>query len=277
MKNHKKKSPEQNAGTGRLAGKICVITGGGQGIGRASAELFSREGARVFIMEKNEHLGHETAIACGKKASFLKVDIANPIQVEAAFELITQQHGRLDVLYNNASIFMGDEDGPVGTVSVDTWRQIIEVNLFGLYLCSQKAIPLLRANRGGSIINTSSSAGLIGIPGCDAYTATKGATISLTRSMAAEYGPSNIRVNCIAPAAIATEMVKESSLKHDSFDEESFIKLRSPLRRYGSAEEIAKIALFLASDDSSYVNGAIIVGDGGLTINGDLSKVNANE
>jgi NAD(P)-dependent dehydrogenase (short-subunit alcohol dehydrogenase family) len=277
MKNHKIESPEQNVGTGRLAGKICVITGGGQGIGRASAELFSREGAWVFIIEKNEHLGHEAAIACGEKANFIQADIADPVQVEAAFELIKQQHGRLDVLYNNASIFIGDKDGPVDTVSADTWRQIIEVNLFGLYLCSQKAIPLLQANGGGCIINTSSSAGLIGIPGCDAYTATKGATVSLTRSMAVEYGPDKIRVNCIAPAAIATEMVKESSLKHDSFDENTFLKLRSPLRRYGSAEEIAKIALFLASDDSSYVNGAVIVGDGGLTINGDLSKVNSNE
>ena len=103
----------------------------------------------------------------------------------------------------------------------------------------------------------------------DAYTATKGATISLTRSMSAEYGPENIRVNCIAPAAIMTEMVKESSLNFDTFDEASFLKLRSPLRRYGSAEEIAQVALFLASDESSYINGAIIVADGGLTINGE--------
>ncbi len=178
------------------------------------------------------------------------------------------------MLYNNASIFFRNKDDSIDCVSSDIWHRIIEVNLFGLYLCSQKAVPLLRANGGGSIINTSSSAGLIGIPGCDAYTATKGATISLTRSMAVEYGPRNIRVNCIAPAAITTKMVKESSLKHDSFDEASFLKLRSPLRRYGSAEEIAKIALFLASDDSSYINGAVIVGDGGLTINGDLSKAN---
>jgi NAD(P)-dependent dehydrogenase (short-subunit alcohol dehydrogenase family) len=266
-------SNKQNAGTGRLAGKVCVITGGGRGIGRSAAALFAREGAILFVIEKDEQLGAETAEACGKNTTFIQTDISSPGQVEAAFAHIRKLHGRLDVLYNNASIFLGGRDAPVDRLDPDIWQLILGVNLSGLYLCSKNAIPLLRANGGGSIINTSSSAGVIGIPNCDAYTATKGATISLTRSMASEYGPDNIRVNCIAPAAIATEMVKESNLNDDSFDETAFLNLRSPLRRYGSAEEIAQIALFLASDESSYVNGAIIVGDGGVTINGDLAKV----
>lgn len=109
--------------------------------------------------------------------------------------------------------------------------------------------------------------------GCDAYTASKGATVQLTKSLAAEYGRYGIRANCIAPAAIKTEMIKQSNLNDPNFDEEAFLKLRTPLRRYGTPREIAQIALFLASDESSYLNGAIIVADGGITINGDLSKI----
>ncbi|MBR6373963.1 MAG: SDR family oxidoreductase, partial [Victivallales bacterium] len=126
---------------------------------------------------------------------------------------------------------------------------------------------------GGAIINTASSAGVIGIPDCDAYTATKGAIVQLTKSLAAEYGRYNIRTNCIAPAAIMTPMMRQSNPENSTFDEERFLKLRTPLRRYGKPEEIASIAAFLASAEASYLNGAIIVSDGGITINGDLSKI----
>ena len=124
----------------------------------------------------------------------------------------------------------------------------------------------------GAIINTASSAGVIGIPKCDAYTATKGATVSLTRSLAVEYGKYGIRTNCIAPAAIATDMVKQSNPDGPDFDAFTFINLRTPLRRWGTPEEVASLALFLASDDSTYVNGSIITADGGITICGDLAK-----
>jgi len=131
------------------------------------------------------------------------------------------------------------------------------------------------ASGGGSIITTSSSAGLIGIPGCAAYTASKGATISLTRSLAVEYRPRGIRVNCIAPAGIRTPMLAQSNTQDSSFDEARFLGLRTPSRRYGTPEEIAAVAAFLASDESSYLNGAVIVADGGTTINGDLSLMPA--
>ena len=124
---------------------------------------------------------------------------------------------------------------------------------------------MIVSSGGGSVINTSSSAGVIGIPGCDAYTATKGATIALTKSMAVEYGPQKARVNCIAPAAIYTDMVRESNLDNPDFDENLFLRT-TLLRRWGTAEDIASIALFLASDESSYLNGAIIVADGGITL-----------
>lgn len=148
---------------------------------------------------------------------------------------------------------------------------MIAINLRSVFLFCKYAIPLL-IKQGGSVINTASSAGVIGIPDCDAYTATKGAVVQLTKSMAAEYGRYNVRVNCIAPAAIMTPMMRQSNPENSTFDEERFLKLRTPLRRYGTPEEIAKVALFLASDDSSYLNGAVIVADGGITINGDLSK-----
>jgi NAD(P)-dependent dehydrogenase (short-subunit alcohol dehydrogenase family) len=158
-------------------------------------------------------------------------------------------------------------------IEVEVWDKIMAVNLRSVFLCCKYVIPHMIAVGGGAIITTSSSNGIIGIPGADAYSASKGATAEITRSMAVEYGPKNIRVNCIAPAAIMTPMLKFSNLNSTTFDEERFLKLRSPLRRYGTPEEIGNLAVFLASDKSSFLNGAIIVADGGITINGDLSKI----
>ncbi len=151
-------------------------------------------------------------------------------------------------------------------LSSEIWDKIVKINLYGTYHCTKYAIPLMRKAGGGSIVNTSSSAGQIGIPECDAYTATKGAVTALTRSLAVEYGPEKIRTNCIVPAAILTEMVKESNLNDPKFDEKAFLEKGTPLRRWGLPEDIANVALFLASDMSSYVNGAIVVADGGITI-----------
>jgi len=179
---------------------------------------------------------------------------------------IDTKFGGLDILYNNASVFWGKKDAPLDLLDMQIFERIVKINLFGLAYCSKYAIPLLKKRHGGSIINTSSSAGIIGIPKCDAYTAAKGGTIALTRSMAVEYGPYNIRVNCIAPAAIRTPMVAESNLNDPEFDEQAFLNKGTPLRRWGLPEEIANIALFLASDEGSYLNGSIIVADGGITI-----------
>ncbi len=253
----------------RLKDKIVAITGGGCGIGLEASKLFAKEGAIVYILELNEKYGMDTEVLIkkeGGKAKFIKVDISNADEVKDAFLLIEKHEGKLDVLYNNASVFLGSYDNIVSELSIETWNKILSINLNGLFYCSKYAIPLMIANKGGSIINTASSAGVIGIPRCDAYTATKGATVSLTRSMAVEYGPKAIRVNCIAPAAIKTPMVKESNLDDPDFDENYFLTKGTPLRRWGTPEEIAQVALFLASDDSSYINGAILVADGGITI-----------
>ena len=250
----------------RLKGKTVIVTGGAGGIGRAGVELFAAEGAHVIIADINENEGKATASAVG--GVFVQCDVSNSEDVR---KVIAAANGKLDVLYNNAGVFWNGRDGRITDIDEAVWEKVIAINLRSVFLFCKYALPLLMKN-GGSVINTASSAGMIGIPDCDAYTATKGAIVQLTKSMAAEYGRYKVRVNCIAPAAIMTPMMRQSNPENSTFDEERFLKLRTPLRRYGTPEEIAKVALFLASDESSYLNGAIIVADGGITINGDLSK-----
>jgi NAD(P)-dependent dehydrogenase (short-subunit alcohol dehydrogenase family) len=253
----------------QLRGKVAVITGGASGIGEHGTRLFAQEGAVVFMLDVNETAGLQLEKELRQKgfcANFLKTDISDPDQVQRAMEQIDRQYGKLDILYNNASVYLGGRDTAAADLSLDIWNKILSINLNGLFYCCKFGIPLLRKAGGGAIVNTASSAGVIGIPYCDAYTATKGATVSLTRSMAVEYGPENIRVNCIAPAAIRTEMVKQSNLNDEKFDEAAFLTSGTPLRRWGLPEEIAKAALFLASDAASYINGAILIADGGITI-----------
>lgn len=253
----------------RLKNKIAVITGGGGGIGRTAVDIFSREGATVIILELNREWGEKArdeVNAAGGKARFYQADISDFKQVQAAFEQIENEFGGIDILYNNASVFWGKKDAPLDVLDMDVFERIVKINLFGLVYCSKCAIPLMKKRGGGSIINTASSAGVIGIPKCDSYTAAKGGTVSLTRSMAVEFGPDNIRTNCIAPAAIRTPMVAESNLNDPDFDEHFFLTQGTPLRRWGKPEEIASTALFLASEEAAYLNGAILVADGGITI-----------
>lgn len=259
----------------KLANKICAITGAGKGIGRAAAELFAAAGAKVFILEFDGKTGldaEKTITGKGQQAVFIKCDVSSNDSVKAAFGRIAEA-GPLHVLYNNASVYLNGKDGLITDIEPEIWNRVIAINLNSIYHCCRYAIPMMKNSGGGSIINTASSAGVIGIPKCDAYTATKGATVSLTRSLASEYGRYGIRTNCIAPAAIATDMVKESNPDGDDFDSVAFINLRTPLRRWGTPQEVAQLALFLASDDSSYLNGTIIAADGGITVNGDLAKV----
>ena len=251
----------------RLKGKTAIITGGAGGIGLAAVRLFRASGAEVIISDINEQAGAKAADETG--ARFVKCDVSKSEDVRKAIDACC---GKLDILYNNAGVYWNGRDGRITDIDEAVWEKVIAINLRSVFLFCKYAIPLLM-KQGGSVINTASSAGMIGIPDCDAYTATKGAIVQLTKSMAAEYGRYNVRVNCIAPAAIMTPMMRQSNPENSTFDEERFLKLRTPLRRYGTPEEIAKVALFLASDESSYLNGAIIVADGGITINGDLSKI----
>ena len=261
--------------SGRLENKVCAVTGAGQGIGAAGAKLFAAEGAYVFVLEINQEAGRKCVAeiaAAGGRAEWIATDVSDGASVKAAFRTIAEKAGTLDVLYNNASVYWNGRDGMLTDIDPAVWHRVLAINLDSIFYCSREALGIMIEHGKGSIINTASSAGVVGIPRCDAYTAAKGATVALTRSMASEYGPRGIRVNCIAPAAIATAMVEESNPDDDFFDPEYFIKVRTPLRRWGRAEEVAQLALFLASDASSYINGAIIAADGGITINGDLAK-----
>jgi len=248
----------------RLNNKVAIITGAGRGIGFAAAQAFVREGAKVVIAEIDEKLGR-AAEAKLPGAVFVRTDCSNSADVKVLMARTEKLHGALHILYNNASVFLNKLDGTITNLSEETWTKILAINLTSVFLCCKYGIPLMLKSGSGSIINTGSSASVMGIPGCDAYTATKGATVSLTRSMAVEYGRLGIRVNCICPAGIETEMVKASNLDNPAFDAVYFFK-RAPLGRLGAPEEIANLAVFLASDESSYLNGAIIRADGGITI-----------
>jgi NAD(P)-dependent dehydrogenase (short-subunit alcohol dehydrogenase family) len=252
----------------RLKNKVALITGAGRGIGLAGAQAFTREGAKVVIAEIDDELGTRAEAAlrgAGGEAAFVKTDCADSASVQALMRRTEQLYGGLHVLYNNASVFLNKDDGPVTELPEETWEKILSNNLRSVFLCCKYGIPLMIRSGGGSIINTGSSASLMGIPGCDAYTAAKGATVSLTRSLAVEYGPKGIRANCICPAGIATEMLRASSLDDPKFDAAAFFR-RAPLGRLGTPEEVAHLAVFLASDESLYINGAILRADGGITV-----------
>ena len=253
-----------------LKNKIAIITGGAGGIGEKATRLFSENGASVVILDVADAAGQKLEKELngkGYNVTYIHTDISDEQQVVFAMKKVEEIYGKVDVLYNNASVFLGGgRDNKISELKSEIWDKVIRINLYGTYHCTKHAIPLMRKAGGGSIINTSSSAGQIGIPECDAYTATKGAVTALTRSLAVEYGPEKIRTNCIAPAAILTEMVKESNLNDPRFDEKAFLERGTPLRRWGLPEDIANVALFLASEQSSYVNGCIIVADGGITV-----------
>lgn len=257
-----------------LKGKIAIITGGASGIGEAGTRCFAAAGATVIMLDVNEKAGLELEaelMGKGQSVWFIQTDISSEASVQSAFEKIGEKYGKIDVLYNNASVFLGGRDSSLAEVETDVWRKVLSINLDGTYYCTKYALKLMQEN-GGSIINTASSAAVVGIPGCAAYSATKGATVALTRSLAVDYGKYNIRTNCIAPAAIETAMVKESNLNDPNFDNEFFLKQITPLRRWGKPEDVANLACFLASDEAAYLNGVIIPCDGGITLNGNVNK-----
>lgn len=251
----------------RLRNKVAVITGAGGGIGRAAAFLFAKEGARVVVVD-NKETGKDTVnkiLATKGDTIFVKADVSKTSEVKKIFKVTREKYGALHILYNNAGIFIPHIDGKATDIKEEAWDQILNVNLKGTFLCCKYGIPEIIRSGGGSVINTSSSAGIIGVPNCDAYTASKGAIIALTRSMAIEYAPQKVRVNCIVPCAIDTSMNVKSEKENPDFDEGKFLSV-APLQRYGTPEEIANMAFFLASDESSYTIGGIFVVDGGMTI-----------
>lgn len=245
----------------RLEGKVAVVTGGGSGIGRATAQLMAQEGARVMVADLDAEAGRETARqikASGGKAMAVETDITRADQVEALVGKTVAGFGALDILHNNAGISGGRQF--VADTSEEYWERVIRVNLTGVFLGSKYAVRQMLKQGGGAIINTASAFGLVGLPGNAAYSAAKGGVIQLTRSMALEYAPNNIRVNCVCAGWVDTPFNQDMDEKLVRWS------LReTPLGRWGQPEEIARAVLYLASEEASFVTGAVLAVDGGWT------------
>ena len=251
----------------RLAGKTALITGIGNGMGRLAAEVFAKEGAQVVGTDVHSDSLHETAEQVrdtGGEILPLQGDVRRAADVQRWVQEAVDTYGKLDILYNNAGIFP-DEDGSVTEMDEAVFQRVIDVNLKGVSLCCQFAVPELIRAGGGSIVNVASFVALVGctVPQ-DAYTASKGAVLALTRSLAVQYGPRNVRANAICPGPIETPLLQE--LLRDEEAREQRLS-RIPLGRFGHPEDVVYAALYLASDESSWTTGTTFVVDGGITVN----------
>ena len=247
----------------RLKGKVALISGGAKGQGKVEAQLFSKEGAKVILGDILDDLGQEVAKDIqdtGGEATYVHLDVTNETDWKSSIEIVLKKYGRLDILVNNAGILIrkGIED----TTSED-WSRIMAINAKGAFLGIKSAIPVMRQSGGGSIINISSTAGLVASPrGSASYTATKGAVRLLTKSTAIQYAKENIRCNSVHPGPIDTDMIQDSITDPTKLTERME---RLPMGRFGTAEEVAFGVLYLASDESSFVTGSELVIDGGHT------------
>ena len=249
----------------RLSGKVALITGGGTGIGRACALQFSREGARVAVAgRRREPLDAVVAEiqAAGGQALSANCDVAKSDQVERTIREVVAQFGALHVLVNNAGIL---HVGSVEETSEAEWDRLVDVDLKGVFLVSRAALPELRKS-GGAIVNIGSVLGLVGMKKRAAYAAAKGGVTMLTKAMALDHAQEGIRVNCICPAIVETDLVQ--TILSQAPDRVAAVRLRTaqiPLGRMGKPEDVAALAVFLASEESSWLTGAAIALDGGLT------------
>ena len=248
---------------GRLDGKVAIITGAASGIGNASALLFAQEGAKVIVADWEEEKGRRVAeriAGSGGEATFVKVDVSQPADVEAMVKAAEEGYGRLDVLFNNAGI--EGEQAPTADCSLENWDRVIAINLKGVFLGMKYGIPAMLNSGGGAIINNASVAGLVGFAGIPAYCASKGGIVQLTKTAALEYARQGIRVNVICPGVIWTPMVERFTATSE--DVRATLEAMEPIGRFGQPEEVARLALFLACDDSSFCTGAPFVVDGGF-------------
>ena len=248
---------------GRLEGKSCLISGGSKGLGAAQARLFAREGARVAVGDILESDGGrlvEELRASGAASVFLRLDVTSEADWEGAVGAVMCELGTLDVLVNNAGIY---NRALVEDTTLEEWERVMSVNSTGVFLGTKHAIPAMRRSGGGSIVNMSSVAGLVGSRTQTVYNASKGAVRLLTKSTAVQYAADGIRANSVHPGVIETDMMQEVVRNED--ERATRIAL-TPIGRFGTAEDVAHGVLFLASDEASYVTGAELVIDGGLTV-----------
>jgi meso-butanediol dehydrogenase / (S,S)-butanediol dehydrogenase / diacetyl reductase len=255
----------------RLANKVALITGAGAGIGRATARLFAQEAAKVVVQDLNAAATQDTVQLikkAGGEAVGIGGDVTSSTDAQAMVNMAVHTYGRLDVLFNNAGIWRG---GTILDISDDDWDRTMAVNVKGIYQVSRYAVPPMMRQGGGSIINAASVAALRGSPMSAAYNTSKGAVLLLTKCMALDFGRYGIRVNCTCPGVIDTQMVDELLTYRSRGDDDRKQALletyqeRHAVGRFGQAEEVAKVVLFLASDESSFVTGAAWPVDGGLS------------
>ncbi|HUD69914.1 MAG TPA: 3-oxoacyl-ACP reductase [Acidimicrobiales bacterium] len=245
---------------GRLEGKIAVITGAASGIGRASARRFAEEGARVMVADLATSEGEALAAEIG--GSFCHVDVADEGSVERCFETTAATFGGIDVLFNNAGI-SPPEDDSILTTSLGAWRRVQEVNLTSVYLCCHYGIPHLQARGGGSIINTASFVAVLGSATSQiSYTASKGGVLSMSRELGVQFAREGIRVNALCPGPVNTPLLQELFAKDPERAARRLVHV--PMGRFAEPEEIASAALFLASDDASFITASTFMVDGGI-------------
>jgi NAD(P)-dependent dehydrogenase (short-subunit alcohol dehydrogenase family) len=249
----------------RLENKVALITGAGSGIGRESALLFAREGAAVLVADVNEEAGRAVVAeleGMAGRAAFVRADVSKGAEAENMVRVAEEQFGRLDILFNNAGISHINDDDAINTEE-DVWDLTMNINLKGVFMGCKYGIPALRRAGGGSIINTASFVAVLGAATPQlAYTASKGGVLSMTRELAAIHARENIRVNALCPGPLRTELL----MKYLNTEEKRQRRLvHIPMGRFGEAHEIAKAALYLASEESSFVTGTTFLVDGGIT------------
>jgi NAD(P)-dependent dehydrogenase (short-subunit alcohol dehydrogenase family) len=245
-------------------GKVAIVTGGTSGIGRAAAVAYAREGAKVVVAGRRVAEGEETVRlvrAQGGEALFVPTDVAQEAQVKNLIGRTLEQFGRLDFAFNNAGI--EQVPTPLLEQTVETFDQVMDINVKGVWLCMKYEIPAMLKTGGGSIINTSSGLGVVAMPGVEIYVASKHAVIGLTKSAALEFGKQGIRVNAILPAVIDTDMIQRFAGEKPDFRAQ--LTALHPIGRIGKSEEIADAAIWLSSSKSSFVTGHSLLVDGGFT------------
>ncbi|HMF91197.1 MAG TPA: SDR family oxidoreductase [Candidatus Angelobacter sp.] len=243
----------------RLAGKMAIVTGGGSGIGRAIAVAFAREGANVVICGRDNRKLDAAASEMGPRCLAIPADISESASVEQLVNAVCGRFQRIDILVNNAGVLLA---GTAESVSEEQWNQTFSINVRGMWLMARSVLPHMRAAGGGSIINMGSVLSMLGAPNRVAYSASKGAVLAMTRAMALDHAAEKIRVNCICPGIVETEMVAAFAMDENARRQRLALH---PAGRFGQPEDVAGLAVYLASDESSWVTGVAFPVDGGYS------------